>query len=539
MVSAVPQKWRDLFKLLPGYDPIATAGDCTFDARTADLVCEFFPDQMTHIEGQFAGKPFELQPWQQALLGCAFGWMRPNGLRRYREVFQYVPRKNGKTTQMGGMINLVAFCDDEPGAQIYSAAADREQAALVFRQTKGMILNRPELEEQTQVYATYKSICYPNNIVYKALSAEAESKHGYNSHFVCIDELHAQPNRDLVDVLLTSTGSRRQPLVWYITTADFDRESICNEKHNYASKVRDGIIEDSSFLPCIFEASIDDDWESPAIWRKANPNLGVSISEEYLARECQRAKDTPTYLNTFKRLHLNIRTSSDVAWIPIEKWDACGEPFDAAMLEGRECFSGLDLSTTTDVSALVLVFPPLEEGGEVYVLPFFWIPGDKAQHREKTDRVPYITWADQGFIRMTDGNVVDYRVIRNDINELAKRFNIKEIAADRWNATQLIQDLQDDGFEVVQYGQGFKDMTAPTKDLEALCVSKRLRHGGNKPLRWMVSNVMVETDAAGNLKPSKKKSTERIDGIVALIMGLGRMNMTEGTPTVEQMMGFF
>lgn len=539
MVSAVPLKWRDLFKLLPGYDPIATAGDCMFDARTADLVCEFFPDQMTHIEGQFAGKPFELQPWQQALLGCAFGWMRPNGLRRYREVFQYVPRKNGKTTQMGGMINLVAFCDDEPGAQIYSAAADREQAALVFRQTKGMILNRPELEEQTQIYATYKSICYPNNIVYKALSAEAESKHGYNSHFVCIDELHAQPNRDLVDVLLTSTGSRRQPLVWYITTADFDRESICNEKHNYASKVRDGIIDDNSFLPCIFEASIDDDWESPAIWRKANPNLGVSISEEYLARECQRAKDTPTYLNTFKRLHLNIRTSSDVAWIPIEKWDACGESFDAAMLEGRECFAGLDLSTTTDVSALVLVFPSLGEGGEVYVLPFFWIPGDRAQHREKTDRVPYITWADQGLVKMTTGNVVDYRVIRNDINELAKRFNIKEIAADRWNATQLIQDLQDDGFEVVQYGQGFKDMTAPTKDLEALCVSKRLRHGGNKPLRWMASNVMVETDAAGNLKPSKKKSTERIDGIVALIMGLGRMNMTEGTPTVEQMMGFF
>ena len=209
------------------------------------------------------------------------------------------------------------------------------------------------------------------------------------------------------------------------------------------------------------------------------------------------------------------------------------------MLEGRECFAGLDLSTTTDVSALVLVFPPLEEGGEVYVLPFFWIPGDRAQHREKTDRVPYITWADQGLVKMTTGNVVDYRVIRNDINELAKRFNIKEIAADRWNATQLIQDLQDDGFEVVQYGQGFKDMTAPTKDLEALCVSKRLRHGGNKPLRWMASNVMVETDAAGNLKPSKKKSTERIDGIVALIMGLGRMNMTEGTPTVEQMMGFF
>lgn len=537
-MDRIPAKWKKLFKLLPGYDPIATAGDCTFDAKVADRVCAFFPEYMTHIEGEFSGKPFELQKWQQALIGCAFGWKRPNGLRRYREVFQYVPRKNGKTTMIGALINLVAFCDQEPGAQIYSAAADREQAALVYRQTKGMIHNKPELEGLVQVYTSYKSISYPDNIVYKALSADAETKHGYNTHFCVIDELHAQPNRDLVDVLTTSTGSRRQPLIWYITTSDFDRESICNEKLDYAKKVQAGIIEDSSFLPCVFEASNDDNWESPKVWKKANPNYGISISEEYLRRECQRAKDMPTYLNTFKRLHLNIKTTSDVAWLTMDKWDKCGEKFDPSTLEGRECFAGLDLSTTTDVSSFVLVFPPRTEAEGVYILPFFWIPGDSAERREKRDRVPYITWARDGLMTMTEGNVVDYRVLRRQINELAERFNIREIAADRWNATQLLTDLMDDGHEVIQYGQGYRDMSAPTKDLEALVMSGRLRHGGNKVLRWMASNVMLETDAAGNIKPSKKKSSEKIDGIVSTVMALGRMNVDDGIPKVGEMLGF-
>lgn len=537
--KVVPQKWRRLFKLLPGYDPIATAGDCTFDWKTADKVCDFFPSYMTHIEGELAGQPFVLADWQQALIGCAFGWKRPNGLRRYREVFQYVPRKNGKTAMIGALLNLVCFGDREPGAQVYSAAADREQATLVYRQALGMILNKPELEELVQHYKSYKSIQYPNNVIYKALSADAETKHGFNSHFIVVDELHAQPNRDLVDVLITSTGARRQPMIWYITTADFERESICNEKLDYAHKVQQGIIADSSFLPCVFEASIDDDWESPATWRKANPNYGVSISAEYLERECQRAKDQPTYLNTFKRLHLNIKTTSDVAWFDIQNdWDACGEPFSWEELEGRECYAGLDLSTTTDISSFVLVFPPLEEDGEVFVIPSFWVPGDSAERRERRDRVPYITWNRESLITMTEGNVVDYRIIRRDINALSERFNIRQIAADRWNATQLLTDLMDDGFDVVQFGQGYKDMSAPAKDLEALVRSKRLRHGGNKVLRWMASNVMIEEDAAGNIKPSKKKSTERIDGIVSTVMGLGVMNTADPPIRGAEMLGF-
>lgn len=538
--AKVPAKWAKLFRLLPKYDPVATARDCTFDAKVAEEVCEFFPKYMSHIEGEVAGKPFELADWQKAVIGCAFGWKRPNGLRRYREVLQYVPRKNGKTTMIGGLVNLVCFGDKEPGAQVYSAAADREQAALVYRQTKGMILNRPDLESLVQMYSTYKSIQYPDNIIYKALSADAETKHGYNTHFCVIDELHAQPNRDLVDVLVTSTGARRQPLIWYITTADFDRESICNEKLDYAHKVCEGIIDDPAFLPCVYEASVDDDWESPEVWRKANPNLGVSISEEYLARECQRAKDQPTYLNTFKRLHLNIKTTSDVAWFDMQNdWDACAEPFSVEMLEGRECFAGLDLSTTTDISACVLVFPQQEENEPVYVLPYFWIPGDNANKREKRDRVPYVTWARENLITLTDGNVIDYAVLRRDINELGKRFNLRAIGYDPWNATQLALDLQSDGFYLEQFRQGYASLSAPAKDLEKLVRGKLLRHGGNKVLRWMASNVMLETDAAGNIKPSKKKSTERIDGIVAAVMGLGLMNAAEPAISGTDMLGFF
>ncbi len=341
------------------------------------------------------------------------------------------------------------------------------------------------------------------------------------AHGIIIDELHAQPNRELVDVLTTSTAARRQPLIVYITTADFDRDSICNEKYDYACKVRDGVIDDPAFLPVIYEASSDADWTDPQVWAAANPNLGVSVSQEYLERECQRAQETPTYENTFKRLHLNMKTQQDVRWLSLEQWDACGGvEIDPNALEGKECFAGLDLSTTTDVSALVLLFK--EDDGEVALLPRFWVPADNARKRERRDRVPYQTWARQGFIEMTEGNVVDYDVIRRRINELGERFKIREIAIDRWNATQLAVQLQGDGFEVVTFGQGFRDMSGPTKELEKLVISGKLRHGRHPVLRWMASNVSVETDAAGNLKPSKKKSTERIDGIVASIMALGR-----------------
>lgn len=536
--AKIPEKWLRLMALIPGYDPVKTApAGYYFDSAQADKVVSFFNEMLHHVEGTLAGKPLVLEPWQAGHIGAVFGWKRPDGTRRYREVFQYIPRKNGKTTELAGLCLFMLFCDGEMGAQIYSAAAEREQAALIYRHAKAMILAEPELERRSKIYSSAKCVVFDaSNSSYKAISAEADSKHGFNSHFVIVDELHAQPNRDLIDVLVTSTGSRKQPLVWHITTADYDRESICNEKYDYACKVRDGILDDPSFMPIIYEAKSDDDWTSPEIWRKANPNLGISISEDYLERECNRAKESPAYENTFKRLHLNIRTTNDVTWLSMEQWDACGVCSDETELAGRECYAGLDMSTTTDITALSLVFP--NDDGSYDVMPYFFVPGENAKKRQDRDRVPYLTWSNQGLVTMTEGDVVDYDAVRKFINELNERFKIAEIAVDRWNSTQLQTQLMGDGLKVVQFGQGFASMSAPTKELEKLVIGGKLRHGSNPVLRWMASNVSIELDAAGNIKPSKRKSTEKIDGIVATIMALGRAMVREDSGSVYETRGF-
>jgi phage terminase large subunit-like protein len=420
---------------------------------------------------------------------------------------------------VAGLVLAALFCDGERGAQVYSAAADRDQAALIYRQCKGMVLQDADLSKHAKVYETAKSIVIDSmGSSYKAISAEANTKHGYNTHFAVIDELHAQPNRDLVDVLKTSTGARRQPLIVHITTSDFDRPSICNELHGYAGKVRDGIVEDCAFLPVIYEAKQTDDWTDPAVWHKANPNLGVSVSLEYLERECRQAKETPSYENTFKRLHLNIRTEQDVRWMQMDKWDACAEPIDFDSLRGQKCWAGLDLASTTDIAAFALWFPDAS-----VVLPFFWMPSDQAHVRERRDRVPYSTWERDGLIEMTTGNVIDYSFIRRRINELKVVYDIADIAYDPWNAQQFATQLKDeDGMNVTEFRQGFISMNEPTKRLERLVLEGALRHGGNKVLRWMASNVSVRTDPAGNIKIDKQKSTEKVDGIVALAMALGR-----------------
>lgn len=532
--AEVSDKWRRLLGLIPGYDCFATASEGDwFDEEAAQDAVDFFPTCLTLVEGEKAAKPFEPEDWQKAFIGAMFGWKRSDGTRRYREVFIFVPRKNGKSMVCAGLVLLVMFTDHEPGAQIFSAAGEREQAALVFRHAAAMIANEPNMSRLSRVYRTYKSIEYQaEGTIYKALSADAGTKHGLSVHFAVIDELHVQPNRDLVDVLMTGTGARRNPMIVHITTADFDRESICNEKHEYACKVRDGVQQDRAFLPVIYEATLEDDWTSPATWKKANPNLGVSVSEEYLRRECQRAKDEPSYENTFRRLHLNTKTQQDVRWLSLDSWDKSGgadndDPIvwmkqTAELLEGRRCFGGLDLSTTQDLTAWSLVFPPTSEDPLWYVLPQFWCPGDGASKRERRDRVPYETWARQKFISLTPGNTVDYDAVKARVILDGKRYEIAEIAYDSWNATQIALQLQDAGAKMVEFGQGFKSMSEPAKELERLVISGLIAHGMNPVLRWMASHVSIESDPAGNIKPSKKRSTERIDGIVASVMALGR-----------------
>jgi phage terminase large subunit-like protein len=521
----------DLLRLIPGYDPIATAGDCVFDKTTAERAVNFYHTNLRHLKGPKATKPFILEPWQQSIVCNLFGWKRPDGTRRYREVFILVPRKNGKTAFAAGTVLYVMDEDNEQGAECYSAAAERDQAALVFNDAKGMVLKSPHLSRRIKVFTKALAI-EDEGISYKAISADANTKHGYNTHFAVVDELHAQKTRELVDVLETSMGARAQPIFMHITTSDFDRPSICNEKYSYATKVRDGIIDDSTFLPVIYEAKTSDDWKSEETWKKANPNLGVSVSLEYMRTKCKKAIEEPSFTNTFKRLHLNIKTEQDVLWVPIEKWDACKRALVFDMLKGKECFAGLDLASTSDLAAFVMYFPELHA-----LWPIFWLPEETIEVRTRKARIPYKTWTEQGFIRKTDGNVTDYDVIRRDIIELRKVFNIREVAIDRWNSTQLQTQLMGDGFEVVPFGQGFASMSAPSKEFERLITANELQHDGNPVLRWMVSNVSISSDAAGNIKPARDKSTEKIDGVVSSIMGIGRALVRETVTSVYETRG--
>ena len=552
MVTAVkqpiPAQWQKLFKLIPGYDPLATAGDCWFNATVAEEKIAFFAEMLKHAKGTSvvpAGAPFVLRPWQQAVTGCLFGWMRPDGTRRYRECLLYVPKKSGKSAWAAGILLCVQTTDHEFGAELYSAASTRDQAALVFQHVVGMVRQQEQLRDRLTVYGAgggsiQRSVVYDEEMSsYKCLAADANTADGSNVHCAVIDEVHRHKSPELAEVLQKSTAARRQPLVLYTTTADYNRPSLCNTLLHYAKAVRDNDGDpnkpgfDEAFLPVIYEASRDDDYLDPAVWYRANPNLGVTVPEEFLAREAKKAVESPTTLNNFLRLHLNIVTDADVAFLDIKQWDACAGDVDAAALatslEGRSCYAGLDLASTRDVAAFVLLFP--EDGNAV--LPFFWVPSEQARNRDRKDHVPYLQWIREGLINETEGDVVDYDAIHVAIVELGKRYNIREIAIDRWNSTQLQTQLGKDGFNVIKFGQGYASMSAPTKELEKLVISGTMRHAGNPVLRWMAGNVMVTADPAANLKPAKDKSTEKIDGIVALIMALGRAIVYGATSAYE------
>lgn len=359
---------------IPGYDPYASAGESWFDESAAQRAVDFFGHDtdgcLRHVEGDLRGKLFKLERWQQAIVANLFGWKMRDTMgrevRRYREAMVFVPRKNGKTPLVAGIALFVLFCDDEKAQQNYCAAADRNQAGYLFRHARGMVDLEPELSRRCRIYGGNAAAGQSKSIVredegsfLRVLSADADTKHGGNSHFIAIDELHTQPSRDLVDVLQSSLASanRKQPLMIHVTTAGFDRHSICYEKYEYACRVRDGIINDPSFLPVIYEAPVESDWKDESVWAKANPNFGISVSVDYLRRECQKGIDSPAYQNTFRRLYLNQWTEQDVRWLDMDKWDAGNTPIDPADFEGQPCFAGLDLASTNDIAALVLLFP--------------------------------------------------------------------------------------------------------------------------------------------------------------------------------------
>jgi phage terminase large subunit-like protein len=382
----------------------------------------------------------------------------------------------------------------------------------------------PALSRRVKILASTKRLIYlPTNSFYQVLSAEAYSKHGFNIHGVVFDELHTQPNRKLFDVMTKGSGdARMQPLYFLITTAGSDTQSICYETHQKALDILEGRKHDPTFYPVIYGAKEDDDWTDPKVWRKANPSLGITVGIDKVRAACESAKQNPAEENSFRQLRLNQWVKQAVRWMPMAKWDACAFPVDADSLEGRVCYGGLDLSSTTDITAFVLVFPPQNEEDKYEILPFFWMPEDNIDLRVRRDHVQYDLWVKQGHLMTTEGNVVHYGFIESFIEQLGMKYNIREIAFDRWGAVQMTQNLEGLGFTVVPFGQGFKDMSPPTKELMKLTLEQKIAHGGHPVLRWMMDNIYIKTDPAGNIKPDKEKSTERIDGAVATIMALDR-----------------
>ena len=479
-----------------------------------------FVQMLKHTKSPWYGRPFILQEWQREILTTLYGAETESGLRQYRQALLFLPRKSGKTTLAAALSLYHLFADGVNGGEIYTVASSRDQASLCFNTARDMVRQNKQLMARAKIIDSRKTIANVNTGSFcRALASDVANLHGLNASCVIADELHTWRDRELWETITTSGGTRTEPMTIGITTAGIDRQSICYELYDYAKKIQEGVIEDKTFLPAIYEAEEGDDWTSPETWAKANPALGTFRNLDELESLCKKAQELPALEASFRRLYLNQWVSADTAWLPIVRWDACNHPIIPDSLKGKTCYGGLDLSTTTDLSSFCLLFPA-DDGCSYDVLPYFWIPESKLQNNR--DRVDYRTWQRQGFLEVTLGDIIDYRHIKHKIDELSKLYQIKEIAFDRWNSSQLVVELQSEGATMVGTGMGFASMSAPTKHLEELVLSQRIRHSGHPVLAWCAANVTLEQDAAGNVKPSKAKSTARIDGAVALILALSR-----------------
>lgn len=497
-----------------------------YDENKAQQAIRFI-NSLKHGIGEFHGQPFELFPWQDKIVRDIFGTVKPNGYRQYKRAYIEIPKKNGKS-EFGAAIALKMLCaDGEQCAQVYSCAADRQQASIVFDVAVSMVDQSPLLKKHIKPVLSQKRLVYkPTRSFYQVLSAEVNTKHGLNVSCCIFDELHAQPNRDLWDVMTSGSGdARKQPLFLTLTTAGQSKLGICYEQHKIARGILDGTRTDPTFYPVIYGLEDNEDWTDEANWYKANPSLGKTIDIETVREWYQSCQGSVVAENNFKWLRLNMWVDASTHWLDMKNWDKCTELADPNELRGRDCYGGLDLSKTQDLTAFVLCFPPRNETEKYIFLMWCWIPEECMHERVNRDKVPYDQWHREGYITVTEGNIVDYRKIRADIENIAEFYNIKEIAYDRYNATETILELMDDGLTMVPFGQGYRDMSPPTKEIETKIIAHGIIHNDNPVLRWNFSNVIVKTDEAGNIKPDKAKSVEKIDGAVAAIMAFGRATL--------------
>jgi len=512
----------------------AEARGLAWDTSAALHVINFFPKVLRLAEGTHAGKPFVLQPWQQFIVGSLFGWKRSDGLRRFRTCYVEVAKGGGKSPLAAGIGLYMLIADGEAAAQIYSAATNRDQAKIVFNDACRMVHASDLLREK--VHESVNNLAYlPTDSYFRPVSAESSSLDGLRPHLVIVDEVHEHPSAAVIDKLRAGFKGRRQPLIIEITNSGYDRHSVCFQHHEYSVKILEGTIQTDSWFAFVCALDEGDDWRDESVWVKANPNLGVSVTREYLAEQVQEAVDMPAKANIVRRLNFCEWTEQSERAIDMEMWNAGGPPPTADWravaahiqglereLAGRLCFGGIDLAKVSDLSAWILLFPPSAGEGLYHVLCRFFVPEEDILVRSKRDRVPYDVWRDQGFLFETPGNVTDYDYIYAQVMKDAARFDVREIAFDRTFAGEIVQRLQGEGLSMVEFGQGFLSMAAPTAELLRLIKAGELHHGGHPVLRWNASNLAVATDPAGNMKPDKSRRSEKIDGIVALCNALGR-----------------
>ena len=486
-----------------------------FDRKAAIRAIGFI-EKLKHTKGKWAGQRFKLESWQQFILWNIFGWMKADGTRRFRYVYVEIARKNGKTALSAGIGLYMLFADGEARPEVYSAATVKDQARICFSDAVE-IVKKTDLKNYLSPYR--------NSIVYelkggtmKPLSSDYGTHDGLNPSCGIIDEFHAHKDSGMFDVIKSAFGARRQPLMFIITTAGFNKNGACYAYRSNVIKILQGINEDDSLFGIIYTLDSKEEWDNPKIWIKSNPNLGVSVFPEYLADQVNDAKNRPEAVRNVMTKNVNLWVDAEKTWILDDMWQKCIGTTDIKSLRGCKCWGGLDLSNVSDITAFVLLF---HENEKFQLLPFFWIPEDKMLEKIRKENINYDKWSSLGFVKVTAGNVLDYDFVKADILQIAEIYDLQSTAYDRWNASQTIIDLQNEGMECSPFGQGYGSMGAPTKEFEKMVLTEKIEHFGNPVLRWMMASTVVKTDPAGNIKPDKEKSSQKIDGIVASIMALG------------------
>lgn len=521
-----------------------------FEIERAERVRRFIEKHCTYSKGVWAGKPFRLIPWQwEGVIKPLFGTVNEDGYRQYRTAYVEIPKKNGKTESCGALGLYMLTSDGEDGAEVYLAAADRDQAGIVYQAAATMVNNSPDLSKHIKRLDSRKRLVYKKkNSFMQVLSSEVRTKHGLSPSCVIVDEIHAHPNDSLYNVLTVGTDyARKQQIVFIITTAGvYDKNSIWWRLRTKAQQVKAGILEDPRLLPVLYLADPEkDDPEDEELWKRVNPSLDYIFDLDKIRQDYNEAKQNPIDFQNFKRFRLNIPIRQLSKWMPMDKWDACKAQPDIESLKGRICYGGLDLSSKIDLAAFVLVFPPDNADGFFDVIWKFYCPEEGILKRSQVDRVNYDIWNKQGFLIATPGNVIDYEFIEKDIYDAAGIYQLKEIGFDSWNAqataTRIMEKLNptndERGFQMVEMRQGAKTFNEPAKDLLVKVMTGKVRHGGNPVARWNADNLVMRVDANGNMAPDKLKATDKIDGQVALMMAWGRAMFRVATKSVYEERG--